>query len=232
MGYANTNVGEGLHQLGLSLDVGYPVSSWMEPWFGIRGTIRVPSDTDLYTTGYATQTVQYPGTQLAMKGGVSMVPWSSGNQKRFLEVTMGGFVHYTFEGREPTILFESLGASPCSRDATCSLNTALATNQSSNGVTDLEGRAEFGGNLSLRLRIADFLELNLSGDVSYTPGYFLTYAIAGIDLNGNGTIESSNAQEQNEYNPVYVPGIDELGQRIRAIQSVNIRVQGGVSGYF
>ena len=139
---------------------------------------------------------------------------------------------YTFEGREPTVLFETLGASPCSLDATCTANTTLATSEPSNGITDLEGRAEFGGRAALRFRVAKFLEINLLADVGYSPAYFLTYAIAGKDLNGNGTIESSNAQGQNEYNPVYVPGIDELGSRVQAAQSIHVRVQGGISGHF
>ena len=235
----NTGVGEGLHQIHFGITSGYPVRKWVEPYVGLSTKLRYAADSSLYIRGFNTQTLNDPGAQLLLRAGAGFTPWEKSSGE-FVELSVEGYARYTFEGREATMLFDAIGTSLCDLDGDslglvdgrCPI-TAYQFNppslpQHSNGVTDVEARATFGGLLSTRYRPFEHFEFFLNVAVDYSTPYFLTYAIAGRDLDGNGFIESSS----NEFSPVYAPELDDKGKRIKATQTIGVMGQVGVTGTF
>jgi hypothetical protein len=235
----NTNVGAGLHQISFGVTSGYPVTARFEPYVGISSKLRYAQDPSLYIRGYNTQTLNDPGAELLLRAGLGFTPWEdvSGD---FLEISVEGYARYSFEGREATMMFDAIGTSFCNLDGVpsgtlvgrCPI-TAYGFNppglpQNSNGITDVEARATFGGLFHARYRPFELFEFYLKAAFDYTTPYFLTYAVAGRDLDGNGFIESSS----NEFSPVYAPELDDKGKRIKAMLTLGVLGQVGVTGRF
>tara|TARA_B100000029_G_C17519741_1_gene939385 strand:+ start:252 stop:989 length:738 start_codon:yes stop_codon:yes gene_type:complete len=227
----NSSVGEGVHGLALRLDTSYPAQPGLHPRFGVAAKMYLVADENLYVKGFKTQGVAAPGPELGVYGGLSIFAWKKSDHK-FLTVDILGDAQYIHEGRSPTIMFGPIGTSQCSLNPQCSTTTFPATGGASNGITHVQGHLKVGGSLGTRYRFHPRMEVIASAFGRYSPSYFLSYGINGVDLDGNGQIEANNALGQNEFSPVYAPGLDEPGQRLKASQHIDFGGYIGFSGRY
>ncbi len=227
----NANVGSGVHGLALRLDTAYPAQPNLHPRFGVAAKMFFVADEDLYVTGFKTQGVSAPGPELGVYGGLSIFAWRKSEQN-FLTLDLRGDAQYSFEGRSPTIMFEPIGTSQCSLNPQCSTTSFPATGSVSNGITHVQGHMTVGGSLGVRYRFHPRFEFIGRAFGRYSPSYFLSYGVNGVDLDGNGQVETNNALGQNEFSPVYAPGLDEPGQRLKASMQVEVGGYVGLSGRY
>ena len=118
-------------------------------------------------------------------------------------------------------------------------NKTLAANaddqfKRSDGITDVEGHGIFSGWLGLYVQPVKYLQLGFRFNLAYMPSYFITFADAGKDQNGDADLWVSgyNSKEVNEYNPKYIEGIDEVGTRFKASRTINWSLLFNLSGKF
>ena len=234
----NDAVGEGLHQLRLAGDAGAPVTRWFIPYAGVDALLRFTADDELYVSGFRTQRYDRPGAQLGMRVGASFIPWADAEGDRNVRIVLEGGGRWIGAGREPTLLFAGLGLSPCSAAGSGCDQTRYPAAEgtpnptTTNGVTDVEGRAVLGGQARLAWRPHRFVEVSLGFELAVTQAHYLTNARVGRDLDGSFSVDRLNTRGESEISPVFAPGLDEPGQRFRAREVLDLGVNAGVQGRF
>lgn len=236
----NGQVGMGLH--GLRLDIaGSRRFGFVEPYLGLFGQVWIPGGSTLFRNwNPGTQGRVSPGPSGGLWAGTEWFPWirvrEDGRPERFVAIDVGIQATYTFAGREQTDLFEALGNSPCRSNPACVSSLAakplMAYDRTldgksqaisfMDGVTDVSPYGTVGVHLGVTAQPVRYTALSLSFQYARETSHFLTWANTGVNSDAtNRTIELSNNQGVNEYNPVYNSDVDEPGRRLRS-DGVNV----------
>jgi len=226
------NPGSGMHQVGVGVDAGVKALPWLEPYVGLFGLFRLAADSEAFLTGFATQRLEHPGEIIGGRVGAGFTLWEDTFQDAAALLVVEGNARHTGDGRAATVLFDGLGTSPCTEDAACHVNENIATGLPTNGITDEEGHARIGGSVALVYRPVKVFQLELELGLGYTTGHTLTYGEPGMDLDSSGTVDEQNSQGLSELSPLYVPEIDQLGNRLLARGSLELGLAVSMSGRF
>jgi len=231
----NGQVGMGLHGIRLEI-AGSRRFGFVEPYLGLFGQAWIPAGNTLFRNwNAATQSRVAPGPSGGLWAGTEWFPWirvrEDGRPERFVAIDVGLQASYTFAGREQTDLFEALGTSPCRSNPACVSSLAakplMAYDRTMDGksqaiswmdgVTDVSPYGTVGVHLGVTAQPVRYAALSLSFQYARETSHFLTWANTGINSDaGNRTIELSNNQGLNEFNPVYNSDVDEPGRRLRS----------------
>ena len=228
----SANPGSGMHQIGVGVDAGVRALPWLEPYIGLFGLFRLGADSEAFLTGFATQRLEHPGEIIGGRVGAGFTLWEDTFQDAVALLVVEGNARHTGDGRAATVLFDGLGTSPCTEDQSCHLNEHVATGLPTNGVTDEEGHARLGGSVTLVYRPVEVFQLELELGLGYTTGHALTYGEPGMDLDDSGTVDEQNSAGLSELSPLYVPEIDQLGNRLLARGSLELGLGVSMSGRF
>ena len=257
----NRAVGEGLFQVEMNTAISRRVTSFFEPYFDLHGRLRFATDKSLFDQqDKTTQTLVEPGQSMGLKLGAEFIPWEVASEEKHVSIEIGGGLDYVFEGREYSELFEALGTSSCKTSAGCHDTTytrepkgleatdrkpamdegfADDTYARTDGLTDVEHYALFSFWAGLDIQPIKYFEMGLKFSMAYVTPHFITFADAGKDAVGdtvNGHedyyVTGNNSFGDNEYNPKYIEGLDEIGNRFRASQSLQWSLMVNLSGRF
>jgi len=102
------------------------------------------------------------------------------------------------------------------------------------GITDVEGHGIFSAWFGMYVQPVKFVQLGIRFNLAYLPSYFITFADAGKDQDGDSDffVSAENTLGNNEYNPKYIEGIDEVGTRFKASRTINWSLLFSLSGKF
>ncbi len=221
----NTGVGLGYHQLIWSTSVSRRFRSF-DPYFGAWYTLPVRdsgSPFQAYPTGG--QSAVNPQQEAGLQIGVEQIAWEKPSAQQRVTVEFRAHMQEHFYGRSHSELWEALSGSPqCASDVTkCRADPSMpganygidfdgSTPSPHPGVTETEAYASFGGNAGLNIQVGRYIRFRgLVGLTIDTP-HFITFANAGVDKDGSGSVELTNP---NEKNPTYREIIDNPGRRFR-----------------
>ena len=194
-----------------------------------------------------TQTLTSPGHAIAASAGTTFIPIEDVEGQSTLTIDIGGMIHYRFEGREYTDLFEALGTSECdpSNAQPCGLTTYdLGANsfldgserRKTDGVTDVEQYATASSWFTLRYQILEWVTVRAGFSLAYEFPHYITFADAGEDKNGDQVVQLEDPNDPegqpNEYSPVYATALDGIGNRFRTGGMMTYRVMFGLQGRF
>jgi len=236
----NRAVGEGLFQVELNTAVSRRVASFFEPFFDLHGKLKFATSDSLFQLeNRDTQTLVQPGHEMGLKAGVEFIPWEVAPEQRHVSIHLSGGLDYVFEGREYSELFEGLGNSPCNLDPTCNATayTRFLEDEDppdqfpkTDGVTDVEHHGMFSFAAGIDVQPIQYFQLQVDFSLSYVTPHFLTFADSGKDSSDADFYV--DADGDNEYNPKYIEGLDEVGNRFRASQSYLWSLMFSMSGRF
>lgn len=246
-----SGVGAGIHEIKLFTAISRPLASWFEPYFGMGGTIRFPGADSPFQNERITQTLVSPGHSLGLQLGGEFYPWRQPSKTgQYVAVDLGLTADFTFEGREYTELFDSLGSSDCDPSNGCgrtrltrgervddagnvvAVGTPGSRPRKTNGVTDVEQYGVFGLNVGMTYQALRYLRIRAGFQYARTTSHFITFADAGKDLDRANNVEKANSENLNEYNPVYNETYDELGKRFRVDEKNSFGVTISIEGQF
>jgi len=240
---SNTSVGEGTWKLDFGTSISTRPEPWVEPWFRMNTSLRFQDAGSIFGEYSAeTQTLTSPGHAISAAFGTTFIPYESVERQSTFTVDVGTRMHYRFEGREYTDLFEALGSSACdplNSSEPCDLTTydrdkksvtAVAERRKTDGVTDVEQHATVSGWLGARYQIVEWFSLKGGFSMAYEFPHFITFADAGVDLNDDSVVTSG--ADLNEYNPVYAEALDGLGNHFRTGGTMTFGLTFGLQGKF
>mgnify|MGYP001085379451 CR=1 FL=1 len=243
----NSSVGEGTWRLDFGTAVSVRPEWWVEPWFRMDTFMRFQDAGSLFQSLADTQTLTSPGHAIAASLGTTFIPLEDVEGRSTLTIDVGAMVHYRFEGREYTELFEALGTSECdpSNPQPCDLTTyELGANsflddserRKTDGVTDVEQYATASTWMNMRYQILEWVSVRAGFSFAYEMPHFITFADAGEDKNGDQVVQledpSDPIGQPNEYSPVYATALDSIGNRFRTGGMMTYRVMFGLEGKF
>ena len=244
---SNTSVGEGTWRLDFGTAVSVRPEWWVEPWFRMDTFMRFQDAGSLFEDYADTQTLTSPGHAIAASAGTTFIPIEDVEGQSTLTIDIGGMIHYRFEGREYTDLFEALGTSECdpSNAQPCGLTTYdLGANsfldgserRKTDGVTDVEQYATASSWFTLRYQILEWVTVRAGFSLAYEFPHYITFADAGEDKNGDQVVQLEDPNDPdgqpNEYSPVYATSLDGIGNRFRTGGMMTYRVMFGLQGRF
>ena len=244
---ANDSVGEGTWRLDFGTAVSVRPEWWVEPWFRMDTFMRFQDAGSLFQNIADTQTLTSPGHAIAASVGATFIPLEDVVGRSTLTIDVGGMIHYRFEGREYTDLFEALGTSECdpSNAQPCDLTTYdLGSNsfldgserRKTDGVTDVEQYATASTWLDMRYKIMEWVSIRAGFSLAYEFPHFITFADAGEDKNGDQVVQLEDPNDPvgqpNEYSPVYATALDAVGNRFRTGGMMTYQVMFGIEGSF
>ena len=230
-----TGVGGAVHALSIitALSRSFGV---LEPYLEFRGILRFANPSGPFKNERITQTLVSPGHSLSLLLGSEFHLWNRPSEANpYLTLDIGLMADYTFEGREFTELFDALGSSDCNPAEGCSrtfYTRDLANGQQRkvNGITDVENYGRLGAKLGLNYRPMKHLKVRFGFDYWHTTSHYITFADAGVDIDGVGGVRGRNTQSLNEFNPFYNSSYDEYGRRFRVDDKHTYRVTIAIEG--
>jgi len=85
------------------------------------------------------------------------------------------------------------------------------------GITDVQQHMVYTFGVDVSARLVDFLELGAALTIATQEPHFLTFAEAGKDsgTDNDGYVTGYNSNGDNEYNPVYLEDLDQIGNRFK-----------------
>jgi len=88
------------------------------------------------------------------------------------------------------------------------------------GITDVEHYGIYTGWAGFHLQPLRYLALGVNCSFAYRQPHFITFADPGKDatVDLDGVVTGYNSQKENEYNPVYLEGVDKPGNRLKLDQ--------------
>ena len=245
---SNSAVGEGTWRLDFGTAISVRPEWWVEPWFRMDTFLRFQDAGSLFESYADTQTLTSPGHAIAASAGTTFIPYESIEGRSTLTIDVGGMIHYRFEGREYTELFEALGSSTCDPGMSpqpCTLTTYdLGANglvdgterRKTDGVTDVEQYATATGWLTMRYQVMEWFSVRAGFSLGYEFPHFLTFADAGEDKNNDQLVNFEDPNDPtgqpNEYSPVYATALDAVGNRFRSGGMMTYGVTLGLQGKF
>jgi hypothetical protein len=256
----NTGVGEGVFGVDINTAISRRVASFIEPYFDLHGNLRFATSKSLFNmVNDETQTLEQPGHRMGLKLGLEFIPWEVEADEKHVSIDIGGGLDYTFEGREYSELFEALGSSTCRTTNGCWDSTYTGAPKgagqygqklsdsdahkfaASDGITDVEHYNSFSFWAGVDVQPVKYVQIGLKFNLAYTTPHFITFSDAGKDLNGDGVVtekaligynEKKEPIYTNEYNPKYIEGLDEVGNRFRASRTIQWATMFNLSGRF
>ena len=228
-------VGGAVHALTLSTALSRTFGV-VEPYLDLRAILRFPNPSGPFKNERVTQTLVSPGHTLSVLLGSEFHVWNTPSEDSpYISLDVGLMADYTFEGREFTELFDALGSSSCSPEDGCSrtfYTRDLANGQQRkvNGITDVEQYGRVGGRFGLSYRPMKHLKVRLGFDYWHTASHYITFADAGVDIDGISGVRGRNSQNLNEFNPFYNSSYDEYGRRFRVDDKNTYRITFAIEG--
>ncbi len=86
----------------------------------------------------------------------------------------------------------------------------------SDGITDVEHYGMYSFFANLTARPIEYFSFGLAFKLAAVQPHFITFADAGVDLDGDGSVVGENAEDINEYNPKYIEELDQIGNRFKS----------------
>ena len=228
-------VGGAVHALTLHTALSRAIGP-VEPFIDFRTTLRFPDPSGPFQNERVTQTLVSPGHTLGLMLGSDFHLWNApSKEKPYLSLDIALMADFTFEGREFTELFDALGSSSCTAENGCSrtfYTRDLANGQQRkvNGITDVEQYGRYGAHLGLSYRPIQHVKVTLGFDYWHTTSHYITFADAGVDIDGTNGVRGRNTQNLNEFNPFYNSAYDEYGKRFRVDDKNTYRIILGIEG--
>ncbi len=225
----NDGVGLGLHQLHFHTTISRRALGIIEPFFSVSARMRFEAENSLFakTRQAATQVRVTPGNQVGTAFGFEIIPWEDLKNDARVELEFGFSMDYIFRGREYTEIWEALASpdNPCQQGSQCSntshtksdLDPATGQHAVSNGITDVEQYGQFAGWAKLHYQPVKYFQISAMLRYKLDTPHFITFGDYGKDLDGQGGVRQANSATppKNEYSPVFLPGIDAPGGRLR-----------------
>ncbi len=230
----NAAVGLGLHQVKIETAISRRIA-FFEPYFGLWGLFRFPSANSLFKNYGETQNYGTPGARIGLMLGAEFYPWRTKAPKdhegRYFALDLGFKTTYTFRGRDYTMLFDALGSAPQNLGTMYERQNPKynpdanprAKYINEQGVTDVAPYGTYSAYIGFDVQPIEYFRIGFRFTFVHTSDHFLTYADLGKDINNSGHIEygkPGDANNPNEYNPVYNSALDEPGHRFK-IQGEN-----------
>lgn len=229
-----SGVGEGLHKIKFEVGASRRIK-FFEPYFGFHVDYRLGAASvgSLFRDwDPATQKYVAPGPEIGLKFGGEFYLWNppldNREPDRFATLDVGFSARYVFAGREYTDLSDAFGTSSCAGDAACvsptSSKNLLAYDRTRDGlvqpltymdgITDVSAYGLFSTWLGINVQPIKYVALGFRFSYAYETAHFLTNAAIGKNLDTtSGNIELSNADGENEFNPVFNSDVDAAGNR-------------------
>ncbi len=238
----NTGVGYGLHELTLYSTISRRALQIFEPFVNVHFTpVRQGSSTGLFQSYGQTQRYVNPGITGGASAGLTLVPWENLARDERLEVEGGFSMDYIARGREYSEIWEALGAAsnPCKPGEGCSnvlysksdVDPSTGKPRRTDGITEVESYGRFQGWAAIHYQPIKYFQLSAKfGYATETPHY-ITYGDYGVDLDGH-EVNQSNTNGVNEFSPVFLPSVDQPGQRLRVINVGTTMLMFSATGKF
>jgi hypothetical protein len=222
----NKGVGLGLHQLDFHTVISRRALRILEPFVGVHATLFFESEDSLFRRTRQAQTQRYvtPGSIIGTRFGGELIPWEDRGEDARVELEAGFSMDYHFRGRGYSELWEALASplNPCRNTPGCnnvthSMSAADADGQlaRTNGLTDIEQFGRFTGWAGLHYQPVRHFQVSAMFRYAVETPHFITFGDIGVDLDGKGGVQQSNKNQDNEFSPVYLPGLDAPGGRVR-----------------
>lgn len=225
----NKGVGLGLHQLRFHTTISRRALRILEPFFTVHAKMRFESADSLFakTRQPATQVRVTPGNQVGTAFGFEIIPWEDLKKDARVELEFGFSMDYIFRGREYAEIWEALASpnNPCQQNNQCSntshtksdLDPTTQQPATTNGITDVEQYGQFAGWAKLHYQPVKHFQISAMLRYQRDTPHFITFGDYGKDLDGQGGVRQANSATppKNEYSPVFLPGIDSPGGRLR-----------------
>ncbi len=239
---SNTGVGYGLHELTLYSTISRRALKVFEPFVNVHFTpVRQGSSSGLFQSYGQTQRYVNPGITGGASAGLTLVPWESLVRDERLEIEGGFSMDYIARGREYSEIWEALGSpnNPCKPSEGCSnvlysksdVDPATGKPRRSDGITEVESYGRFQGWGAVHYQPFKYFQLSAKfGYATETPHY-ITYGDYGVDLDGK-EVNQSNSNGVNEFSPVFLPAVDQPGQRLRVLNIGTTVITISASGKF
>lgn len=252
MKYNNEAVGRGVHELilGTSLSRRF---QYADPYARFEAVFPFASQNALFKDYGDSQQHVGPGARASFLAGAELVPYEDPNTgvKFFIDLALGG--EYHAEGRDYSELFDALGGAAQGRDPSdpCAAendfdpaapNCARFTPDSrspiaglpTDGLTTVEQYMTWKTRLGAGLYVSRYARLQGYLALEHDTEHYLSNADVGRDLDNSGLVEARGTvgYDQAEQNPVYVPAIDAVGNRIRIEETTNFQVGASLSVIF
>ena len=226
------DVGSGAWALTFAVAASDRAYTWLEPFFRIDATFRVPSSETLYPDLGATQATRGPPEKVAVRFGVDLIPFERPDEGSAVRIELGAELALVTSGKTPTALFDALGTSDCRPDAAlpCDLTTN-AVGRLQSGATIAEEHFTALMWLGAHYDVLDVLRLTARVNVGWESPHFLTGSNLGKDVDGRG-VQVSNSAGDNEYDPDYNPNLDRPGMRYRSIDALIVGLDFSMVGRF
>ena len=228
----NDSVGTGLHELSLYTTISRRALQIFEPFFNMHVTpVRTGSASSLFQNyNQDTQLYTSPGFVVGTQFGLTLLPWENPKKDQRLEIEGGFGMDYIARGREYTEIWEALASpdNPCKAEQGCfntvhyksDLDAKTGKLRVTDGITDVDSYSRYQGWAAVHWQPLAQFQLSVKFNyVTETP-HFISFGSAGVDLDGKDKVSLSNSLGENEYSPVYLPSIDQVGSRLR-VQDVS-----------
>ena len=103
-----------------------------------------------------------------------------------------------------------------------------------NGITDVEHYGIYTGWLGFHLQPIRYFALGANFSFAWRQPHFITFADPGKDsaVDLDGVVTGYNSQKENEYNPVYLEGVDKPGNRMKLDQPITWSLIFTLTGQF
>lgn len=229
---ANKNgVGQGLHEVSFYTTISRRALQIFEPFFNMHATpVRSGSSSSLFQNyNNDTQLYTSPGFVAGTQFGLTVLPWEDAKKDQRLEIEAGFGMDYIARGREYTEIWEALASrnNPCKPEEGC-FNTVHYKSQPdskgqlrvTDGITDVDSYSRYQGWAAVHWQPLTNFQFSVKWNYMTETPHFISFGSAGVDLDGKDKVSISNSQGENEYSPVYLPSIDQVGSRLR-VQDVS-----------
>ena len=211
----NTHVGTGTDEVKLWTSFDRRLA-WAEPWFEAywQAPFAITSDSLFQNPGYGSLHT-LPAQKAGVSFGVEAYAIDDKQERNRVSLDVGASFVAHFEGREYTEMWEVLSYAGAldnpSNPLILNANPTAATPQplAYPGVSNIENYLESAVKIALRGQIGPHVHFAAFGDLIWKTDHAITFAVAGVDRNGNNVIDPGTT----EVNPLYADIIDLVGHR-------------------
>lgn len=100
------------------------------------------------------------------------------------------------------------------------------------GITDVEHYGIYSFFASIQARPVEYFSFGLAFRLASIQPHFITFADAGVDLDGDGSVTGENGDGDNEYNPKYIEELDQIGNRFKTSDKLNWSLIFNITGRY
>ena len=223
---SESSVGRGVHEVRVWTSIAKR-AGWAEPFFEVwwLAPFATNSDSPFDELGFG-QNRAASQQQAGTRFGFQAVMWQRPQAGHRISLTLSGRLEANFEGRAYTPMWEVF---QFAGDAAVDPNAPLVLDSnpvqdgrqvlSHPGITTVENFLIFGGGIGLETAIGQLIRFGASADLRVAQDHVITFSDAGVDGDDDDNRVNPGTDE---VNPTHVALIDQVGNRYRLEESVDL----------